>query len=412
MQQPLNITSEIGRLKTVLLHRPGKEIEHLMPQYLERLLFDDTPHLPIIQKEHDYFAQELKKRNIEVLYLDQLMKEAIQDGSAKNYFMEEILKDGLENLDGSYDSVEEYLQSLPADELVDIIMSGIPKTVIPKSKQVHLHEITNEHYPFYLDPMPNLYFTRDPAAAIGNGLSINRMYEPARRRESIFVDTIMKFHPRFREANIQSYFSRYDAYSMEGGDQLVLSKEVVAIGVSERTTAQGIEKLASEIFKQHNSFKKVMAVEIPKKRAYMHLDTVFTMVDYDKFTYHPGIESEEGGLNIYILEKTSENGDFTIARKPDLTSALKEVLNLNEITLIPCGGGCPIAAAREQWNDGSNTLAIAPGVVVTYDRNTVTNKVLREHGIEVIEIPSSELSRGRGGPRCMSMPLVREDLDL
>ncbi|WP_080846097.1 arginine deiminase [Cytobacillus gottheilii] len=410
MQQQLNVTSEIGRLKTVMLHRPGLEIEHLMPQYLERLLFDDTPHLPIIQKEHDYFAQQLTNRDIEVLYLDVLMKEAVQNQDARQYFMDEILKDGLENLDGSYDSVKEYFQSLGGDELVSIVMSGVPKSKIPKSKQVHLHEITNEHYPFYLDPMPNLYFTRDPAAVIGNGISINRMYEPARRRESIFVDTIMKFHPRFRDAQKQTYFSRNDVYSMEGGDQLVLSSEVLAIGVSARTTAQGIEKLASEVFKQNNTFKKVLAVEIPKKRAYMHLDTVFTMVDYDKFTYHPGIESEEGGLNIYILEKTSEEGEFEISRKSDLTSALKEVLNLKEITLIPCGGGCPIAAAREQWNDGSNTLSIAPGVVVTYDRNTVTNNVLREHGIEVIEIESSELSRGRGGPRCMSMPLVRENL--
>lgn len=188
-----------------------------------------------------------------------------------------------------------------------------------------------------------------------------------------------------------------------------MSKEVVAIGISERTTAQGIERVALNLLKHGDSFKKVIAIEIPKSRAFMHLDTVFTMVDHDKFTIHPFIQGPEGKMNIFELTLNAE-GELQIAQHSDLLKVLKDVLGLQEATLIPCGGGDPIAAAREQWNDGSNTLAIAPGVVVTYDRNYVSNELLRKEGVEVIEIMSSELSRGRGGPRCMSCPIIRQDI--
>lgn len=410
MKHPLNITSEIGELKTVLLHRPGKEIENLTPQYLKRLLFDDIPFLPAIQKEHDYFANILSNRGIEVIYLDELMTESIQKDEIRLAFIEQILLESQSNINGSYETVKEYLLSLPADELVKKVMAGVVKSDIEQEKKVHLHEMMPDHYPFYLDPMPNLYFTRDPAAVIGEGITLNRMHEPARRRESIFMDYIISHHPRFRQHDIPAYYKRDDIYSLEGGDELVLSEEVAAIGVSARTSAQGIEKLAREMFTRQSSIKKVVAVEIPKIRAFMHLDTVFTMIDYDKFTYHPAIEDRDGSMKIYILEQVTGSDHLQITEKTSLTETLKEVLNLDELVLIPCGGGCPIASAREQWNDGSNTLAIAPGVVVTYDRNYVSNDILRQNGVEVIEIFSSELSRGRGGPRCMSMPILRENI--
>ncbi len=410
MKQLLNITSEIGKLKTVLLHRPGKEIENLTPQYLKRLLFDDIPFLPAIQKEHDYFANILSNRGIEVIYLDELMTESIQKDEIRLAFIEQILLESQSNINGSYETVKEYLLSLPADELVKKVMAGVVKSDIEQEKKVHLHEMMPDHYPFYLDPMPNLYFTRDPAAVIGEGITLNRMHEPARRRESIFMDYIISHHPRFRQHDIPTYYKRDDIYSLEGGDELVLSEEVAAIGVSARTSAQGIEKLAREMFSRKSSIKKVVAVEIPKIRAFMHLDTVFTMIDYDKFTYHPAIEDRDGSMKIYILEQVTGSDHLQITEKTSLTETLKEVLNLDELVLIPCGGGCPIASAREQWNDGSNTLAIAPGVVVTYDRNYVSNDILRQNGVEVIEIFSSELSRGRGGPRCMSMPILRENI--
>ncbi|MGD6843341.1 arginine deiminase [Bacillus infantis] len=409
MKHPLNVTSEIEELKSVLLHRPGKEVENLTPQYLKRLLFDDIPYLPAIQKEHDYFAGVLSNRGIEVLYLDKLMTETLAQPEIRSRFTEQILMESQSNVNGSFEAVSEYLNSLPADDLVRKVMAGVRKNEIDLKEKVHLHEIMADSYPFFLDPMPNLYFTRDPAAVIGKGITINNMNEPARRRESIFMDYIIKHHPRFKEHDIPVFFNRDEHYTLEGGDELVLSREVAAIGVSARTSAQGIEKLARELFARQKDIKKVVAVEIPKSRAFMHLDTVFTMIDHDKFTYHPAIENSDGKMKIYILEQ-GNSGDLKITEKDSLVETLKEVLNLPELVLLPCGGGDVIAAAREQWNDGSNTLAIAPGVVVTYDRNYVSNDMMRQNGIEVLEIMSSELSRGRGGPRCMSMPIVRGEL--
>jgi arginine deiminase len=410
LKHPIHVTSEIGTLRTVLLKRPGKEVENLIPEYLQRLLFDDIPYLPIIQREHDYFAETLKNRGVEVLYLEKLVVETLSNQDIKKQFVDDILRESKANINGAREMLKEYLLSFSTAEMVDKVMSGILKKEIEESKKTHLYEFMDDHYPFYLDPMPNLYFTRDPAASIGNGLSINRMREPARRRESLFMEYIMKLHPRFASHDVPVWLDRNYEFPIEGGDELVLSDEVVAIGVSARTSARAIERLALNLFKKQDSIKKVVAVEIPKCRAFMHLDTVFTMVDYDKFTIHPEIQSPQGNMNVYILEKGSDDEHVNITHRTNLQETLKDVLGLKELILIPCGGGDEIAASREQWNDGSNTLAIAPGVVVTYDRNYISNDLLRQHGIEVIEILSSELSRGRGGPRCMSMPIIREDL--
>ena len=264
-------------------------------------------------------------------------------------------------------------------------------------------------YPFYLDPMPNLYFTRDPAASIGNGLTINKMHWPARRRESLFMQYILKYHPRFANQNIPVWYNRNNRFSVEGGDELVLNKHTVAIGISERTEAEAIERIASRLF--HDSeFTRVLAIKIPSRRAFMHLDTVFTMIDYDKFSVHPEIMTAGGELDIYVLDKSNTHVGYEVTHRRDLTNVLAESLGVSKVQLIQCGNGDPIAAAREQWNDGSNTLAIAPGVVITYDRNYVTNEALRKAGLKVIEVAGSELGRGRGGPRCMSMPLFREEI--
>jgi arginine deiminase len=410
LKHPIHVTSEIGTLRSVLLKRPGKEVENLTPEYLQRLLFDDIPYLPIIQREHDYFAETLRNRGIEVLYLEKLVVETLSNPEIKKQFIDDILRESKANVNGAARVLKEYLLSFSTADMVDKVMSGILKREIEPEKKAHLYEFMEDHYPFYLDPMPNLYFTRDPAACIGNGLSINRMREPARRRESLFMQYIMKHHPRFAGHDIPVWLDRDFEFSIEGGDELILSDEVVAIGVSARTSARAIEKLALNLFKKQDSFKKVVAVEIPKCRAFMHLDTVFTMVDHDKFTIHPEIQGPQGNMNVYILEKGVDEERVNITHRTNLQETLKEVLHLDELVLIPCGGGDEIAASREQWNDGSNTLAIAPGVVVTYDRNYISNELLRQHGIEVLEITSSELSRCRGGPRCMSMPIVREDL--
>lgn len=410
MKHPIHVTSEIGELQTVLLKRPGKEVENLTPDYLQQLLFDDIPYLPIIQKEHDYFAQTLRNRGVEVLYLEKLAAEALVDKKLREEFVDRILKEGQADVNVAHQTLKEYLLSFSNEELIQKIMGGVRKNEIETSKKTHLYELMEDHYPFYLDPMPNLYFTRDPAASVGDGLTINKMREPARRRESLFMEYIIKYHPRFAKHNVPIWLDRDYKFPIEGGDELILNEETIAIGVSARTSAKAIERLAKNLFSRQNKIKKVLAIEIPKCRAFMHLDTVFTMVDYDKFTIHPAIEGPKGNMNIYILEKGLDEETLKITHRTSLMEALKEVLGLSELVLIPCGGGDVIASAREQWNDGSNTLAIAPGVVVTYDRNYVSNTLLREHGIEVIEVLSSELSRGRGGPRCMSMPIVRKDI--
>lgn len=412
MTTPIQVMSEIGKLKTVLLKRPGKEVENLTPEIMERLLFDDIPHLPVIQKEHDAFAQVLIDHGVEVLYLEKLTAEAIDAGNGREKFVERILDESKLETEGVREGLKKYLLGFDTQEMVNVIMAGVRKKDVSIESH-HLSDISSEEvYPFFMDPMPNLYFTRDPAAAIGKGLTINHMAFEARNRESLFIEVIMKHHPRFAGQGVEVWRDRNHTSRIEGGDELVLNEKVLAIGISQRTSAKAIEQLATELFDRNSNFEKVLAIKIPNVRAMMHLDTVFTMVDYDKFTIHPGIQKNGGEVDTYILEKGEKPGTIKMTHRSDLQEVLREALNVPKLTLIPCGGGDAIAAPREQWNDGSNTLAIAPGVVVTYDRNYVSNELLRSHGIEVIEIASSELSRGRGGPRCMSMPLVREDLPI
>lgn len=410
MNHPIHVTSEIGKLKTVLLKRPGKELENLIPEYLPQLLFDDIPYLNVIQKEHDFFAQTLRDQGTEVLYLDDLVIEALRTEELRTEFVEKILTESKVHVTGSFNLLKDYLLSFETKELVEKIMSGVRKNEIEAKRKAHLYELMEDHYPFYMDPMPNLYFTRDPAASIGNGLTINKMRQPARQRESLFMEYIIKHHPRFAGHDVPVWLDRNYDFPIEGGDELVLSEEVIAIGVSERTSAKAIERLAKNLFAKQDKIKKVLAIEIPRCRAFMHLDTVFTMIDHNKFTIHPGIQDSDGSMNVYTLERGIDPEIANITHSKDLHKTIKEALGLDELVLIPCGGGDEIISAREQWNDGSNTLAIAPGVVVTYDRNYVSNDLLREHGVKVIEVLSAELSRGRGGPRCMSMPIVREDI--
>lgn len=410
MQRTIKVNSEIGRLKTVLLKRPGKELENLVPDYLDGLLFDDIPYLKVAQSEHDYFAEVLRNEGVEVLYLEKLTAESLEDPKVRAQFIDDILKESRKTVLGHEEEIKTLFSTLDNQSLVDKIMAGVRKEEI-NLKTTHLVEYMDDKYPFYLDPMPNLYFTRDPHASVGNGVTINRMYWRARRRESIFMQYILKYHPDFKDSDIPVWIDRDSPFNIEGGDELVLSKEVLAIGISERTSAQAIERLARSIFNNEQStFKKIIAIEIPTSRTFMHLDTVFTMIDYDKFTMHAAILKSEGNMNIFTIEPSDGDDDIKITQSNQLKKTLEEALKVDNIDLIPTGNGDTIDGPREQWNDGSNTLCIRPGVVVTYDRNYVSNTLLREKGLKVIEIPGGELVRGRGGPRCMSQPLYREDI--
>lgn len=409
MSSPIHVYSEIGKLKTVMLHRPGKELENLAPDILHRMLIDDIPYLKIAQEEHDAFAHVLRQQGIKVLYLEDLLAESLTDEKVRRAFLDQLLDESsIKKQDTLHQLLLNYLQELLTKEMVKTVIAGIRKSAIHNSTPSLADLAEDPDYPFYLDPMPNVYFTRDQQAAIGSGMTINRMTFRARRRESLFMETILKNHPDFKNATIPVWRDRYHHGRLEGGDELVLNNHVLAVGISQRTSATAITDLAHNLF-DHSSYDTILAIKIPHNHAMMHLDTVFTMINYNQFTVHPFILDKAGKIDIYVLQPDDHNG-VKITEKNDLVQVLKENLHLSELDLIPTGGGDPIAAPREQWNDGSNTLAIAPGEVVTYDRNYVSNDLLRKHGIIVHEIRSSELSRGRGGPRCMSCPLIREDL--
>ncbi|MBZ9633672.1 arginine deiminase [Clostridium sp. FP1] len=407
MKSFINVTSEIGKLNKVMLHRPGREIENLVPELLERLLFDDIPYLEVARKEHDIFAKILKENDVEVLYLEELATEALNDDKVKKIFIQQFLQESHISNKEIYESLYTYLISKPTSEMIDILMAGVRKNEIDVKGMHSLRGLISNQYPFYLDPMPNLYFTRDPGASIGNGITINTMQTEARRRETLFLKFIHEYHKSFKQYEVPLWYDRNLPNNIEGGDELVLSATTLAVGCSQRTSPEAIEVVAKNLFAKHASFEKVLVLEIPACRAFMHLDTVFTMVDYDKFTIHPAIE---GPLNVFEITK-GVNGELHIKQSKDvLGNILKSALKVPSVELIRCGGGDSIIAAREQWNDGSNTLAIAPGKVITYERNYVTNEILSKRGITVLTMPSAELSRGRGGPRCMSMPLNRDNL--
>ncbi|CDC69874.1 MULTISPECIES: arginine deiminase [environmental samples] len=406
METGIHNTSEIGRLKKVMLHRPGKELENLMPEYLERLLFDDIPYLKEAQREHDAFADCLRGQGVEVVYLTDLVAESLTGPEVRQELIRQYLAEADVSDARTRESLAEYFDALPDKEMVSAMMAGVRKSQL-RTGQARLGDYvsaTEDGYPFAVDPLPNLYFTRDPFATIGTGVSIHRMHTVTRNRETLFGKFIFEHHPVYRHA--PRWYDRGETSSLEGGDILVLSPQVLAVGISQRTEEDSIDALAETVLTQSKTFRKLLAFNIPKSRSFMHLDTVFTMVDYDKFTVHPNILQQ---ITVFVME-LDENHKMKIRQEDGrLEDILKEHLELDHVTLIPCGQGSEIDAAREQWSDGSNTLAIAPGEVVVYSRNYVTNRSLEEAGVRIHTIPSAELSRGRGGPRCMSMPLWRED---
>ena len=403
---PICVRSETGTLEQVLLHRPGAELEQLVPGELERLLFDDIPYLQAAQQEHDAFAEMLRHNGTQVLYLEELMAQTLAaDPQVRRRFVRQFIEEGGRIARHFQPALYEYLTALTDDELVRRTMTGVSmEEFLPEGQQGALVSLTRGSHRFVLDPIPNLYFTRDPFACIGEGVSLNAMYSPTRRRETIYGQYILKYHPDFA-GQVPFYYRREDPFSIEGGDILNLSSRLLAVGISQRTTPEAIEILARNIFRDETAeIRTILALDIPNLRAFMHLDTVLTQVDRDTFTVHPEILSN---LRVYRMTSGGRDSLQVTERTGTLEEILAGEMGLTRVKLIRCGGGDRVASEREQWNDGSNTLCIAPGKVVVYDRNYVTNAILRDNGIQVLEMPSSELSRGRGGPRCMSMPLRR-----
>ena len=404
------VRSEIKPLKKVLLHRPGRELLHLTPDRLPELLFDDIPFLKVAQQEHDAFAQILRSNGTEVVYLEDLMAEVLKlhPEQTKPFLYQWLSEGNIKTRRWQDKLYEDLIGNFEGKALVEKTMEGITLKEMGGASAYSLQDLIAPADDLIVDPMPNLYFTRDPFASVGTGVFLHKMRFPTRCRETIYADYIFRFHPDF-EGLVKRYYDRDGHANIEGGDVLNLTEDTLAIGISQRTSPDAIEEASRNLFADPEAkIRTVLAFDIPSCRAFMHLDTVFTQIDYDKYTIHPAIL---GPLTVYeITPGGSDPTDLHIRR---IDSKLEDILakytRTDHVQLINCGGDDLIASAREQWNDGSNTLCIAPGKIVVYERNDVTNAILRDEGIQVLEMPSAELSRGRGGPRCMSMPIIRAE---
>ncbi|MBP5513106.1 arginine deiminase [Candidatus Saccharibacteria bacterium] len=409
MKNVITNFSEIAPLKKVLMHRPGDEFLNLTPNTLERLLFDDIPYLKIAQQEHDAYANALRAEGVEVVYLVDLVAEAIEAGgkTVRRKFLEQFIAEAGVTSPKIARHCYEFLNKIrDTKDMIRKCIAGIDISELKKLGSVSGFYATRDTGRMIIDPIPNLYFQRDPMATIGHGATLHKMWSVTRTRESIFMEYVYQYHPFYDDVKL--YYDRNEPYCIEGGDIQVLSKEVVAIGISQRTEPDAIADFAKRLFKdKSNAFKYVLAIDIPDERSFMHLDTVMTQVDVNKFAVQDAIMDIS---TIYEIT-AGKGGEVEILEiHQSLAKVLEKYLHLNHVELIKCGNGRRIDAEREQWSDGVNLLCIRPGVVVAYDRNYVTNETLRKHGVKVIELPSSELSRGRGGSHCMSMALVREEV--
>lgn len=403
MENTIEIYSEVSPLKAVLLHKPGKELENLTPETIEDLLFEDIPWLDRMRDEHDYFASIFIDNGCDVYYYEELLTESCMNSEASNFLISAIVKSVQFPSTREAAVLMQYLLTLAPKELARIAIEGLSiNDFSKKSGFESLSTKIKNSYSFIISPSPNLYFSRDPASVIGSTVNINSMYKQARRNESIIIETICKYNSLFN--NSDNYLSKKSNSYLEGGDILTVSKDLIVVGCSQRSQPAAIEDFAQKTLNENNSFNEVIVVEIPDRRSFMHLDTIFTMVDYDKFLVYPEIETF---TNSFSLKKSIINPkELSIHPLPNLQNGISKALG-RKIHFIESGGKNKISAAREQWNDSTNCLAIAPGKVITYKRNRYSNETLRNSGVEVLEIEGSELLRGRGGPRCMSMPLKR-----
>ena len=398
------VGSEVGRLRSVLLHEPDLELSRLTPSNVHELLFDEIMWVERAQLEHRAFAQVLRERGVEVLLLGDLLAETLADETARKELLDRVVTVDAFGQSLAPD-VREWFDALPGRELARYLVGGVIPEDLPFSPKglvgASFHPTT-----FVLPPLPNQMFVRDTSAWMYGGVTINPMAFPARRRETLHLDAIYRHHPLFSTAEFPVWYDGGDRYPavIEGGDLLVIGNRVLLVGMGERTSPQGVEALARSMF-DAGVLDAVLAVELPKMRAYMHLDTVLTQVDRDAFVVYNGLRDR---MRPFVVTPGS-GGHLQVEAEDDLFTTLARVLDVPRIRTFETGGN-ELLAAREQWDDGNNLLAVEPGVVVAYERTVDTNQRLRDDGVEVLTIPGFELGRGRGGPRCMTCPLRRDPL--
>ncbi|OUZ12485.1 arginine deiminase [Aeromicrobium sp. PE09-221] len=386
--------SETGELRTVLVHRPGPELARLTPRNNDRLLFDAIPWASRAQEEHDAFTDALRARGVEVLYLVALLTETLRDPAARDHVINETTADPRLGI-GLRRYLRDGLADLDPDALTTVLTAGLRNDELSGTSTLVTSLLAHED--FLIDPLPNLLFTRDSSLWLPEHVAVTSLAMPARSRETQLTALIYRFHPRFRDSPALHGPQREH---LEGGDVLLLAPDVIAVGVGERTTPAGCERFAEQVL-SHGLARTVLAVPIAQDRATMHLDTIVTMVDIDTVVIYPTMAAQ---LRAHTITWNGEGLRVAPARPFFETAA--EAMGIDELRRIDTGLD-PVTAEREQWDDGNNTLALAPRVTVAYERNEQTNERLREAGIDVVTIPGSELGSGRGGPRCMSCPVER-----